>query len=103
MTMNERFARLFATREAAPIQAQPSSDDILRLIDTILFFARTLDVHVSEIPHLADVAYDQLDYDVAEPNARSVFYVMRVIFMTFHFRDDAFDEFQAVLADKLHN
>lgn len=103
MTMNERFRRIFASPASRDVQAQPDDDEILRLVDVLIFFARTLDVHLSELPHLADIAYDQLDYDIAEPNTRSAFFLMRVIFLTFHFRDDAFDAFQAALADKIHN
>ncbi len=99
--MNERFARLFRSRNAYDTRPQPSSDDIARLVDTVMFFARTLDVYVSELPHLADIAYEQLDYDVAEPNTRTVYYLLRVIFVSFNFHNVAFDAFVALLIDRI--
>lgn len=86
----------------APLQPQPDDDTIVRLADLAIATARSLDVDVRMIPSFADTAYDDLDRDIAEPHARAVYELLRMTFRLYHFRDDAFDTFQAMLHDKLN-
>lgn len=87
----------FKRRKPANQPPGPTDDDIALLVDGIVAVARALHVKPAIVSLYVDIAAVNVDYDVAEPNARVVFLTLASMFRAFNFEPAHVDTFHTVL------